>query len=96
MFLGPGFIVRLLVEVHVLNRYQRVVIDGSCSSWTEIPSGIPQGSILGPLFFVIFINDISEVVSPGNAIALYADDSKSSRIIECINDQTIFQEDLNK
>ena len=73
-----------------------MVIDVSCSSWIEIPSGVPQGSILGPLFFVIFINDISEAVSPGNAMALYADDCKSSRIIECMNDQTIFQEDLNK
>ena len=73
---------------YLSNRYQRVVIDGSCSSWTEIPSGVPQGSILGPLFFVIFINDISEAVSPGNAIALYADDCEKVQGYEYHKEKT--------
>lgn len=39
---------------YLSNRKQRVVVDGKCSSWLNIPSGVPQGSILGPLFFIFF------------------------------------------
>ena len=42
------------------NRFQRVVLNGQTSCWKEILAGGPQGSILGPLFFLIFINDIPE------------------------------------
>lgn len=59
---------------YLSNRRQRVVIDGYSSSLTEITSGVPQGSILGPLFFVLFINDLPDVVSSASTIALYADD----------------------
>ena len=48
---------------YLSNRKQRVVVDGKCSSWLNITSGVPHGSILGPLFFVIFINHLPEVVS---------------------------------
>ena len=50
-------------------------------------------SLLGPLFFVIFISDLPEVVLPGNTIALHADDCKCSRIIDAADDQDLFQED---
>ena len=58
-----------------------MVLHKVSSCWCEITSGVPQGSLLGPLFFVIFICDLPEVVHPGNIIALYADDCKTSRII---------------
>ena len=41
------------------NRQQRVVLHGQFSSWTEVNAGIPQGSILEPLFFLIYLNDLS-------------------------------------
>ena len=80
---------------YLSNREQRVVIDGVNSSWCSIPSGVPQGSILGPLFFVIFINDLPEVVTPGNTVSLYADDCKTSRVINGPVDHSLFQSDID-
>ena len=55
-------------------RKQRVVINGKSSKWSDVLSGIPQGSILGPLLFIIYINDLPGVV--GSVCKLFADDCK--------------------
>ena len=68
-------------ENYLSLREQRVVLDGQSSAWSVVPSGVPRGSLLGPLFFVIFISDLPDVVMPGNTIALYADDCKTSRVV---------------
>ena len=57
---------------YLCNREQRVVINGQNSSWGKVEAGIPQGSILGPLLFLIYINDIVDVVHSN--IRLFADD----------------------
>ena len=56
------------------SRTQRVVIRGAASKAFDVTSGVPQGSVLGPILFLIFINDLPlEVISP---MSLFADDSK--------------------
>ena len=62
-----------LIESYLTNRYQRVVLNGSFSDFLRIISGVPQGSILGPLLFLIFLNDI--VVGITCPISLFADDT---------------------
>ena len=80
---------------YLSNREQRVVIDGISSDWRSIPSGVPQGSLLGPLLFVIFINDLLDVASPTSLVALYADDCKTSKVIQHPCDHESLQDDLN-
>ena len=79
---------------YLSNRKQRVVVGGKCSSWLNITSGVPQGSILGPLFVVIFISDLPEVISQESSVALYADDCKAFRVVNYPNDLMMFQDDL--
>jgi ribonuclease P/MRP protein subunit RPP40 len=60
-------------------------INGKYSEWRDVPSGIPQGSILGPLLFVIYINDLPECIN-NSELFLFADDAKLYKYISCIND----------
>ena len=58
---------------YFLNRKQRVLIPGGSSDWLPIGAGVPQGSILGPLLFLIYINDI--VMHINSTVRLFADDT---------------------
>ena len=60
-----------------MKREQKLVIDGASSDWRTISSGVPQGSILGPFFFVIFINDLPDAISSGSMVTLFVDDFKN-------------------
>lgn len=78
----------------LVGRKQRVVVRGSYSDWSCVTSGTPQGTILGPLLFLLYINDISEFLS--STVKLYADDTKIYReIIDPIKDSQLLQDDLN-
>ena len=59
---------------YLTDRQQRVIINGEQSEWGNIKAGVPQGSVLGPLLFLIFINDITHVIKHCK-IRLFADDT---------------------
>ena len=61
-----------LIENFLSNRYQRVVLNGQSSSWAEVSAGVPQESVLGPLFFLMYINDLSSGLS--STAKVFADD----------------------
>ena len=65
---------------YLSDRKQRVCMDGYCSTWNSINAGVPQGSILGPYLFLLFVNDIVDVVS--NKIKLFADDTSLYCIVD--------------
>ena len=69
------------------------MINGKSSKWTDVLSGIPQGSILGPILFIIYINDLPGVV--GSICRLFADDSKLYRNIKCDADLKELQDDID-
>ena len=73
-------------------RQQRVVVNGTFSKWKPVLSGIPQGSVIGPVLFIIFINDLPEVVKC--SCKIFADDKKVYKAISCSHDQHILQIDL--
>ena len=73
---------------------RRVVIDSVASQWTHVTSGERQGSILGPVLFVLFINDLPDVMPSGTQTALYADDTKLYRCVVSFSDCEQLQEAL--
>ena len=63
----------------IRNRKQRVQVNGEFSPWHNVTSGILQGSVLGPILFVVFINDLPDCVD--SKVFMFADDTKLYRTI---------------
>ena len=83
-----------LIKSFLSNRFQRVVLNGQTSNWKEVLAGVPQGSVLGPLFFLIFINDIPEGIKSN--IKIFADDTSIFSVLKDNDrDTAILSEDLN-
>ena len=74
-------------------RFQKVVLDGQASDPVPVLSGVPQGSVLGQVLFLIFINDLPENMR--SSVRLFADDCVLYRNIESLMDCQILQDDLD-
>ena len=70
-----------------------VQVSGTRSSWISVTSGVPQGTVLGPLLFLIYINDI--VHNLNSKIKLFADDAVLYSEVSNVQDVNLFQQDLD-
>ena len=81
---------------YLSGRYQRVTVLGESSHTLPVLSGVPQGSILGPLLFLVFVNDLPDSISTQSSVAMFADDTKCYRPVNKLADCKNLQNDLNK
>ena len=82
------------IGAFLIGRTQRVAVKGTYSSWSDVLSGIPQGSVLGPLLFIIYINELPEITK--SQLYMFADDCKLYRRIQDNTDQATLQGDISK
>ena len=82
------------VEAFLRNRTQEVVVRGERSDTIPVTSGVPQGTVLGPALFLVYINDLPEWV--GSTPRMFADDCLLYREVNSRQDALMLQEDLNK
>ena len=81
------------IEKWLIDRRQRVVVDGEVSNWKSVLSGAPQGSVLEPILFLIYINDLDDDIT--SKVLKFVDDTKVFRKIESDADRQQLQDDLN-
>ena len=70
---------------------QRVILNGKSSKWSRVTAGVPQGSVLGPLFFLVYINDLVGNISAG--VRLFADDTF---LFAIVYDKSVAADQLNR
>ena len=81
---------------YLANRTQRLLVKGCTSKPLPVTSGVPQGSIIGPLLFIWYINDLPDAVSNDTLVDLFADDTKLARLINSPSDVREIQADITK
>jgi hypothetical protein len=77
------------IDSFLSNRVQQVGVNGERSAWHNVTSGIPQDSVLGPMLFVIFINDLPETVN--SDAYLFADDTKYLKLSNRVMTQQYYR-----
>ena len=82
------------IEKWLTHRRQRVIVDGEISNWKSVVSRVPQGSVLGPILFLIYINDLEDDIS--SKVLKFADDTKVFRKVTNDTDKKNLQDDLGK
>ena len=82
------------IEQWLTDRTQRVVVDGEVSNWKSVLSGVPQGSVLGPIVFLIYINDLDDSITSN--VLKFADDTKLFRKVNTDGDKQHLQNDLDR
>ena len=91
-----GFSNNIIKFIHsfLKGRKQKVVLGEVESDWRDVLSGVPQGSVIGPLLFIIYINGMPNLLN--HVCKLFADESKLIGIIRNTQDSTILQSDIEK
>ena len=84
----------ILIRNFLTDRQQRVVLNGKCSRWATVSAGAPQGSVLGPLFFLVYINDIVDNVRCD--IKLFADDTSIFSVVRSDRSSEELNRDLER
>ena len=82
------------IEKWLTQRKQRVIVDGEISNWKSVLSGVPQGSVLGPILFLTYINDLEDDTS--SKVFKFADDTIVFRKVTNDTDEQSLQDDLDK
>ena len=86
----PGNVI-ILIRNFLRERKQRALLNGKISQWANVSAGAPQGSVLGPLFFLVYINDLVDNVD--SDVKMFADDTS---LFSVVGDETITAEQLNR
>ena len=93
---GIGGKVGSWIRAWLADRKQRVCVNGKQSGWRKVLSGVPQGSVLGPVLFLIFINDLDQEATVRQIVKKFADDTKIAQCIEKPEDAAELQESLDR
>ena len=84
-----------LIDSFLSERFQRVLLNGLASKWSQIKAGVPQGSVLGPLLFLVYINDLPEGLTSN--VKLFADDTSIFSVVRDSSSSSLsLNEDLSK
>ena len=77
------------IEKWFIQRRQRVIVNSEISNWKSVLSGVPQGSVLGPIFFLIYVNDLEDDIS--SKVLKFADDTKIFRKVTMIQINKVYR-----
>ena len=78
---------------YLSNRQQTVVINGEHSMPAKVVSGVPQGTVLGPVLFILYLNDLESCIKH-SIVSSFADDTRLKKSIQSVNDTKKLQDDL--